>query len=415
MRAPLTAALALLWALPLRAEVSVLFSPGGNVDAAVLANLSRADRSVDVAMYSFSHKPLVAKLKELAGDGIRVRLILNKALKKERLARDLEGAGVDVRFVNPTMHHKFAIVDGPQSRGDDPAEAVLMTGSGNWTRASSAYFDEDFLVFEDEPEAVRSFQREFNLLWGNSRDVPGRKSHRGTIRVEGEGSPDIVFTSSNMEPNPSRGAGSFRKRVDPEDGAAGRMIIEAMDAAQESIKIATAHFRRKDFFDALKRALGRGVGVRMVLDQAEFDGEFPEDPADEGSVFFDERLAVLGATVTYKLYSFRWDYRTAKQMHTKYMIVDDAVVLTGSFNWSNNSETSSMENLIALSGPETGAYSENFQNVQAYGEGAFDKLLQEIKRRRGWGPCAFPPLTLTADQALRLQKAFRDNACLGRS
>ena len=61
-------------------------------------------------------------------------------------------------------------------------------------------------------------------------------------------------------------------------------------------------------------------------------------------VYFSRMLSKI-VDVSFKYYSIRWDHSTAKQMHSKYMIVDNKTVYTGSYNWSNNAETSSLENV----------------------------------------------------------------------
>lgn len=91
-----------------------------------------------MAIYSIDHSDIVSAIEARATEGVRVRLILNKPSKEEELADRLEAAGVDVRFTNVTMHHKFAIAD----------STTLITGSCNWTRSAFARYDEDLLTFK---------------------------------------------------------------------------------------------------------------------------------------------------------------------------------------------------------------------------------------------------------------------------
>jgi phosphatidylserine/phosphatidylglycerophosphate/cardiolipin synthase-like enzyme len=57
------------------------------------------------------------------------------------------------------MHHKFMVVD----------NRSLVTGSYNWTRSAAKYNHENVLLTRD-PGAVRSFLKEFDLLWQKMRD-----------------------------------------------------------------------------------------------------------------------------------------------------------------------------------------------------------------------------------------------------
>jgi phosphatidylserine/phosphatidylglycerophosphate/cardiolipin synthase-like enzyme len=51
-------------------------------------------------------------------------------------------------------------------------------------------------------------------------------------------------------------------------------------------------------------------------------------------------------------------------MHDKIMIVDGKVVLTGSFNWSNNAENENNENLLIITSTSLATTYENeFQKI----------------------------------------------------
>ena len=102
-------------------------------------------------------------------------------------------------------------------------------------------------------------------------------------------------------------------------------------------------------------------------------------------------------------------------MHCKYMIVDTREVLTGSLNWSENSELKTMENLIAItSQAAVDAFVGRFQLKWNYGKGRFDALLAEIRRSKGRGPCSFAPISLTAEQIAELRKSYAPGACVPR-
>jgi phosphatidylserine/phosphatidylglycerophosphate/cardiolipin synthase-like enzyme len=51
-------------------------------------------------------------------------------------------------------------------------------------------------------------------------------------------------------------------------------------------------------------------------------------------------------------------------MHDKIMIVDGKIVLTGSFNWSNNAENENNENLLIITSTSLATTYENeFQKI----------------------------------------------------
>src|SRR5690606_3395357 len=87
------------------------------------------------------------------------------------LSAKLEDMGIEVRWINKVMHHKFAIVDGVRTDADDPRDSTLITGSANWSHSAGTRYDENTLFVRRNAELVLRFQREFNHLWENSRDL----------------------------------------------------------------------------------------------------------------------------------------------------------------------------------------------------------------------------------------------------
>ena len=135
-------------------DITVKFGSSPELPIEIVKTLDGAAWTLDVAIYSIDHSDIVSAIEARAADGVRVRLILNKPSKDEKLADKLEATGVDVRFTNVTMHHKFAIAD----------STTLVTGSCNWTRSAFARYDEDLLTFKNEQPYIDAFRGEFEKL-----------------------------------------------------------------------------------------------------------------------------------------------------------------------------------------------------------------------------------------------------------
>jgi phosphatidylserine/phosphatidylglycerophosphate/cardiolipin synthase-like enzyme len=402
--------------LDLRAEVSVLFSPNGGVKDEIIERLNQATDHIDIAMYSFSDKDILEVVKNRSRDGVPIRLILNKAQRRGALSSELVSAGIEVRYIIPVMHHKFAIIDGSRNSHNLRDDSILITGSANWSKRSNTDYDEDVLIFKDQQLKIQSYQREFEHLWKYARTFERRG--RDEVSVDGlfDGEAEdfsTVFTSSNFDVYLYRDRWVFRAVVPYQEGVAGRKVIEAIDQAEEIIEIAATHMRRKDIYLAIKRALERGVKVRMILDQQEFRGRPSNANITESSdLYFDEQLSAEGADVRYKVYMKSWRAFGAMQMHLKYLIIDRQTVLTGSFNWSANSEINSMENLNTLKSDVVAAYRVNFSKIFAYGgkHGA-QKLIDLVRRNEGLGPCRFPAISLTVAEFEKLRASYVAGAC----
>jgi len=382
----------------------VRFSPEGDIEGGIVDALATADKTIDIAMYSLSDVRLIDRLKTLAAT-VRVRLLLNQARTCGSKCDELEESGIDVRYVNPIMHHKFAIIDGSQT-GAATGETILVTGSANWSRSAFTIYDEDWLRYDGNFKLVRAFQSEFNRLWAHSRDYEGPATSDPSVPVDIENEvANVLFTSANFQENAALGSFS----ADAEGEAVMRNLVAAIDFAATSVDVAHAHFRIEAVSQALQRAHERGVKVRILLDQQEY-----RDPVREQqpSLLFEEQLAVGGVEVRYKVYSLYWDYRTAKQMHLKMMLIDKKWVLTGSYNWSLNAERNTFENVIGIKKQSiVAAYAKKFETIWRLGSGQYEELLTRIDQSGGLGPCNFEPVALTPVELQRLRDQYSTDAC----
>jgi len=145
--------------------VEVSFTPSSTnkiYSEQIVALLEGAQSRVDVALYGLDDGLIFDAIKRAASRGVEIRMVLETAasdrnLEGETISAELERSGVDVRYVNKTNHHKFAIVD----------EAVAGTGSGNWSVNASYDYDENAVWFSDK-ELVDRYRAEFSLLWLNA-------------------------------------------------------------------------------------------------------------------------------------------------------------------------------------------------------------------------------------------------------
>jgi phosphatidylserine/phosphatidylglycerophosphate/cardiolipin synthase-like enzyme len=120
-----------------------------------------------------------------------------------------------------------------------------------------------------------------------------------------------------------------------EDGAA--FAVRAIDNAEREILVgAYGPTTGSGIVEALVRAKGRGVDVRLIADKT--------TPCERESGI--EPLAAAGVPI--------WIDAQARIAHTKTMVIDSAVTLTGSMNWTNGSAANS-EALNLVSSPTVAA------------------------------------------------------------
>ncbi len=189
------------------------FAPTGYDESYVkrVVDLIKAtDTSIDVAMYSFRETVVLNALEDAIDRGVKVRFIFESANDHRKdpegtMSSKLEDRGIDVRYINKIMHHKYAIFDGPIQTVDSATSATLVSGSGNWSSAAYRY-DENMIEVKGNAELVLRYQKEFNYLWNNSRDFVWDDSFEQVYSLEiSEGmiaddfNVDAVFTSGNFK------------------------------------------------------------------------------------------------------------------------------------------------------------------------------------------------------------------------
>lgn len=155
--------------------------------------------------------------------------------------------------------------------------------------------------------------------------------------------------------------------------------VAAIDAATASIDAAAYQFTNDPIAEALIRAARRGVRVRIITDRAQ---ENNNDTAPK-----KVRMAGL-------------DLRTdagEKLQHNKYTVIDGRLVLTGSFNWSDNAELNNAENLVIIDDQATAqVFAKDFAKHYLHSRAFRPRSEQpppQIKPRRHFHPTPPAPTT----------------------
>jgi len=128
-------------------------------------------------------------------------------------------------------------------------------------------------------------------------------------------------------------------------GGCADQIIGWIDRANTSIRVLIYSFTLNSVGEALRMAHSRGVDVRIVFEKSKIDR-------------YSEYQTLRSAGIDIR------NDTNPQLMHHKVMIVDDLIVLTGSFNWSMNAEENNNENLIVTTGKYTAEiYSKEFEEI----------------------------------------------------
>ena len=379
----------------------------------IIEALNEAQHTIDVAMYSMSDSSSRQALGDAVDRGVRVRVLFDSALSDRQKdsgtrSHHLEEMNVDVRYVNKILHHKYALIDGVEFDASGES-GTLISGSGNWSYGAASIYDENTLFIQGDRHLLETYQREFNHLWAHSRDFEGGADAVATTVETIEVGPstsqsEAVFTSDNFSVYESSRYG-WTFRVESGRNRVANRLIDLIMNAQSSISIASGHMRSYSIAQALiaKQQANPEIEIRILLDGQEYisssynstqqrkqseclesagDSESKRQQCMDVGYLYSYDLSQAGLDLRFKYYAFRWDYSYAKQMHHKYMIIDDSIVATGSYNLSDNAEHNTFENVTILRGDTysdiIGDYVSNFDFMWTRGQDEYDSFISEL-------------------------------------
>jgi phosphatidylserine/phosphatidylglycerophosphate/cardiolipin synthase-like enzyme len=135
---------------------------------------------------------------------------------------------------------------------------------------------------------------------------------------------------------PPSGPQSLQLYVEPDDGAA--PVVDAIDAAQTSVKMEMYLLSSEQVVKALKLAKNRGVDVRVLLEDSPFGGA-----GGVKEMFADLEHAGVAIKATNPAY---------KLTHQKSIVIDDRVALIMTANMSDSALNANREYIVADADPE---------------------------------------------------------------
>jgi phosphatidylserine/phosphatidylglycerophosphate/cardiolipin synthase-like enzyme len=300
------------------AATADLDDPAGGIPDAIAASLAEAQNTIDVAVYEFDLRTLSEALAAAAQRGVSVRVVTDSDSLVEQTFLDLLAANIPVvdDQRSALMHDKFVVIDG----------ATVWTGSMNFTR-NDAYRNNNNFIQIRSTRLAENYAAEFEEMF--TRREFGPTSTADTPRAT------LTINDTFVE-----------NYFAPDDGAA-LHIEDALKAARVSVHFMAFSFTRTDFADALIQRAQAGVTVQGVFEKRQI--------AAGGDAAWN---ALRGAGL-----DVRQDGNPFN-LHSKVFVIDQQVVVTGSYNFSRNAEENNDENVLIVYNPQiAAAYFAEWQKV----------------------------------------------------
>ena len=124
--------------------------------------LDGAQRSIDVAMFTFTHPDLCDALIRAHERGVRVRVAIDKSTARgasRKVSKALRDAKIELYHSRgpELLHHKMCWID----------QKIFVIGSANWTKAAFTRNEDDLLILKMEGPKLRKILRA--IFWEGRR------------------------------------------------------------------------------------------------------------------------------------------------------------------------------------------------------------------------------------------------------
>ncbi len=277
----------------------------GGVDGPIVEAIDAARLSVDVAAYSLSLNSVRNALLRAHDRGATVRVVMESSNMDRSDPQILIEAGVPVIGDNRDglMHDKFIIID----------KSETWLGSMNFTDGG-AYEDNNNLIRIRSTKIAENYLKEFEEMFSENRfgeDV-APETPNPTIMID-ETRIDTYFS--------------------PDDGVLSA-LVPVLASAEESIYFLAYSFTSNQLGELVRQKAAANVTIAGVMDDEQVR-------SNQGTEFDPFRQANLDVRID----------GIDGLMHHKVFIVDEKIVVMGSYNFSQNAEERNDENILIIYDP----------------------------------------------------------------
>ena len=347
--------------------------------------IDSATTSVDLCIYDFEYPPVAEALSRAKKRGLRVRVITDNHNRDDSRELDpviwniLGEAGIfsmdddgdiyqsaiDIRdfdLVNDgaDMHNKFAIIDGLSTPISDD---IVWTGSTNLTY-TGAYNTNNVVIIKDA-EVAATYVQEFEQMWGSNGALPNPEKalfHKDKADVS-QHIFDVGGTKIELYFAPVN-----RDRSKP--SISDRLVQLIEQEVQSDI-----NFQAFAFTPNIP--LAQAIWAATEQQQVQLKGVI--DPAFYSR--YRNANQIWGSSEAQSGNRMVLPAKETRKLHHKVLVLDAqnpdsndvAVVVTGSYNFSNNAEVNNDENLLIIYSDEIAA------QYQADFNGAFERAKGTIQ------------------------------------
>jgi phosphatidylserine/phosphatidylglycerophosphate/cardiolipin synthase-like enzyme len=274
----------------------------GGVDGPIVEAIDAARLSIDMAAYSISLNSVRNALIRAHQRGVTVRVVMESTNMDNSDPQRMMEAGITIIGDNREglMHDKFIVID----------RSEVWMGSMNFTD-SGAYDDNNNVFRIRSTKMAENYIKEFEEMFNDDMFGPDAVSQTPNPILTIDGTQVDTFFS-------------------PDDRVL-NSLAPLLDSAQESIHFLAFSFTSNDLGEIVRAKADAGLTVQGVMDEEQIN-------SNQGTEFDPFRQADLDVLID----------GIDGQMHHKVFIIDERIVVLGSYNFSRAAEERNDENLLIV-------------------------------------------------------------------
>ncbi|MBS4163980.1 Uncharacterized protein PRO82_001289 [Candidatus Protochlamydia amoebophila] len=248
-----------------------------------LSTIQNAKQSITFSIYSLMNPEVIQAINQKVDEGISVHIVCD-AKASVGISRKIPKASIVKRISAGLMHQKILIVD---------KEKILL-GSANMT--------------------TDSLNVHGNLVFAFEHPSLGQALFEKTLSMDEEGN-----SKKLMHCQAQLGQQNLELWILPDDQQAVNRILQLIQSAKKTIKVAMFTWTRSDLTQELIQAAKRGVKVEVVIDRYSGKG---------ASAKVVNSLANAGIPIRLSI--------GQGLLHHKFAYIDEDTLINGSANWTQS-------------------------------------------------------------------------------
>jgi len=274
----------------------------GGVDGPLVKAIDTAKLSIDVAAYSLSLNSVRYALINAHERGVTVRMVMESTNMDGSDVKAMLEAGIPIIGDNlpGLMHDKFIVID----------RSEVWLGSMNYTD-SGTYDDNNNMMRILSTKVAEDYSVEFKEMFEDNKFGPNVVAQTPNPVVTIDGTElDVYFSPDDHVLN---------------------ALYSVLSKAEKSIYFLAFSFTTNELGDIVRQKAVDGLTVKGVMDEEQI-------ASNTGTEFDPFRQAGLDVRID----------GNDGLMHHKVFIIDEKIVVTGSYNFSKSAEEKNDENLIII-------------------------------------------------------------------